>query len=738
MILATLRTLLIAALLISTAACSSGSKEEKFKALLEKAEGFKKEEKFEEARITLQSAIDLNPESAQAYYELAEVLVRLKRFGNALENYRSALNIDPKHWNARLHLASFLLAAQQFEFAEAEVVKLLEQDPNNTEAKVLRANLFAVRRNFEDAKKIINEVLAQDANSIVALATLADIELAEGRADKAEEIFLKAIKIDEKNDPLRLALADLYGRQGRLDEAQTLLEGLVKSRPDDARLRYFFGEFLVSRGFGARAVDEYEKTLKSNPSEHNARDRLYDVYIIQGNVDAAYKLTKDIQEELGDQDPAVLYFQARDLELQGKPDEALKLYLKAITTINNFAPLFRRAGLIEYDSGETAAGIQHLQQAVAIDPFDVGARLTLARDLFSKRDMGPAKEHVEKVLSRFPRQIGANILRADIALIEGDTKSARKVYEYLIEGFPQSPIGYFKLALLEEKEGNDVKAIELYKKVVSADRTILVPLRRLTALLAKTEGPERAFEEVAALSQNSKESVAEFNLVLGSLSMSKQNQEGLKQARAFFERAIELKPDLLPAYWGLAQLDTVSGDVDSAIKSYRALLEKDNTHIASRMLLALALEQKNSLEEAVIEYKKILESDPRFGPAANNLAWLYAERLNGDLDEALRLALLAKEELPNEGSVADTLGWVYFKRNSPRVALPLIEEAIELEQKAQSDAPVNPEMIYHLGAVQAALGEKEKAKDSLSRALKESNPQAPYYAGIEKALNELK
>ena len=97
----------------------------------------------------------------------------------------------------------------------------------------------------------------------------------------------------------------------------------------------------------------------------------------------------------------------------------------------------------------------------------------------------------------------------------------------------------------------------------------------------------------------------------------------------------------------------------------KLLIEKNPKHTPTYMLLALAYERKNQFKDAVETYRKILNYSPRFAPAANNLAWLIAEKVNGDLDEALRFAQIAKEILPKQSSVSDTLGWIHFKRKKP-------------------------------------------------------------------------
>ena len=56
-------------------------------------------------------------------------------------------------------------------------------------------------------------------------------------------------------------------------------------------------------------------------------------------------------------------------------------------------------------------------------------------------------------------------------------------------------------------------------------------------------------------------------------------------------------------------------------------------------------------------YERILAENPRFAPAANNLAYLLSET-GGDKERALQLAHVAKEAAPDEPHISDTLGWI--------------------------------------------------------------------------------
>jgi tetratricopeptide (TPR) repeat protein len=103
-----------------------------------------------------------------------------------------------------------------------------------------------------------------------------------------------------------------------------------------------------------------------------------------------------------------------------------------------------------------------------------------------------------------------------------------------------------------------------------------------------------------------------------------------------------------------------------------------------------------------------MEKNPRAGVAANNLAWLYAE--DGRLDEAVRLAGVAGEVLRDRPEPQDTLGWAYYRKGLPVLALTAFEQALEL-------APDNPVYHYHLGLAHMRVGDEERGRASLRRAL---------------------
>jgi tetratricopeptide (TPR) repeat protein len=131
------------------------------------------------------------------------------------------------------------------------------------------------------------------------------------------------------------------------------------------------------------------------------------------------------------------------------------------------------------------------------------------------------------------------------------------------------------------------------------------------------------------------------------------------------------------------------------------------------MLLGIVYDAQKKYDLSEQHYRKALDINAEFAPAANNLAFLLAEQ-NKDIDEALKWARLAKEKLPEDPNVMDTLGWVYYRKG-------LLDSAISEFKDSLEKNPDNPAVIYHLGMAYLEKDNRDKAREEISRALEMSD-----------------
>ena len=188
-------------------------------------------------------------------------------------------------------------------------------------------------------------------------------------------------------------------------------------------------------------------------------------------------------------------------------------------------------------------------------------------------------------------------------------------------------------------------------------------------------------------------------------------QRDFTHAEADLLKAVELDPNLEPAYLLLAQLYVASNRQEEAIAKLSAFVEKNKTvqTVPALMQIAMIQEQRKNFTAARDAYEKLLSVAPNSPLALNNLAVIYSEHL-GQLDKAYDLARKAKEAVPNEPHIADTLGWILFKKGDYGNALRLLQESA-------GKLPDLPEIQFHAGMAHYMLGEEGPARLALQKAV---------------------
>ena len=175
-------------------------------------------------------------------------------------------------------------------------------------------------------------------------------------------------------------------------------------------------------------------------------------------------------------------------------------------------------------------------------------------------------------------------------------------------------------------------------------------------------------------------------------------------------RAVSADPRFTTGYSMLAQLYVRQQRIDEARAEFEAMAQRDPNAVGARTMVGVLLERQGKRDEAKKAYEAAVNANENAPVAANNLAFIYAEQ-GQNLDMALQLATAAKQRLPNDASVDDTIGWIYYKKGLPDLAVRPLEESLKKR-------PDSAEVLFHLGLAYAKLGENAKARAALERALK--------------------
>jgi len=294
-------------------------------------------------------------------------------------------------------------------------------------------------------------------------------------------------------------------------------------------------------------------------------------------------------------------------------------------------------------------------------------------------------------------------------------------FKKLEELTPTNPAAPYLMGLTRRQEGKNAEARRQFERALAMAPRFTNPLAELTSMSFADQDQSAALSRIerqALLEPSS----SEIQYLLGQAYLASGDRSAAEKA---YRKAVEINPNAVGAYVSLGQLYGNSKEYDRAIGELEKALETQPEQPAALMLWSIAQQMKGEEVKAREGYEKLLAKNPRFAPAANNLAWILAEK-NEDLQRAALLAQGAREAAPQDPQIADTLGWVFYKQGAYPRAEALFKEAAE-------KLPSNAEVHYHLGMAQQQMGRTAEAKQSLEKSLELSQS----FAGADEARRTL-
>jgi tetratricopeptide (TPR) repeat protein len=404
--------------------------------------------------------------------------------------------------------------------------------------------------------------------------------------------------------------------------------------------------------------------------------------------------------------PEVMYARARLLLAQGKNSDAQQI-LKELTDIApKYAPAFYYLGLTYADSGDFAKATDQLRTAARLAPSEPQTYMMLGNIDLKQGYYPAAIEESEHALNYAPDYVPALLLKGDALYGAGREQEASEVFRRLSQLAPQNSIVHERLGQLAAKRNDLNTATREFEAALRLDPSRVQVLNNLAVALWQTKGPQAALDRVRMQIKLQPANV-DFHVLLATL-LIKNHQPEL--AAQDLRTAVEKNPNAAGLYFILAQTYQIMGKTDKVEAELKTSLVKHPNYTPALMILASMADQAARYDEAVAYYQRLLAINPNFGVAANNLAYDYL-RENKNLDQALDLAQRARQSMPHDPHVADTLGEAFLKRGLPDNAVPLLRESIKANGSAASPH-------YHLGFALVALKQTDEATRELNAALK--------------------
>jgi tetratricopeptide (TPR) repeat protein len=376
--------------------------------------------------------------------------------------------------------------------------------------------------------------------------------------------------------------------------------------------------------------------------------------------------------------------------------------------------------------GSTNRAEGEWRDAVRLRPDMVEAHRALAGVAIHRSDAGALGQEADQIIALQPNAPDGYLLRAVADINRKQFATADENIKLSLEKEPNNPSAYVQLGNLRMAQDQLAEAQKAYQQALDQDPNSTDALGGVLNVDQEQKQPDRAIAAVETQLAKYPKNVG-FHIMLGALLV--EQKKDLAGAEAEFKQASDLDPKNSEALVKLGMVQNARGNPDQALQTYLNGAKINPKEIAFYLLAGGIYESKQDWDHAKQQYQKVLEVQRDNPLASNNLAYVMLQQ-GGNVDVAFAMAQTARQKLPENPSVADTLGWAFYNKHVYTSAINLFKEAVKKE-------PNSALFNYHLGLAYAKAGQAALARQQLDRLVK-LKPNSPDVEELRRAVAEAK
>jgi len=725
-------------LIVLAALCLTGCKRspEKMKAeALAKATKYDQQEQYSNAIIEYRNALKADPGSAEVHYSLGQDYLKNAQYKEAYQQLERVLQISPGNPDAQLAIGQIYLKAGMDEDALQIAKDLENRNPKNTDARLLLANAYAAKGIISIAVSELVSLVKDEPTLAAGHINLGMFYATQGKPESAEAELRKALVLEPESFNARKALAALYLSRGRAGDAEALYKAALQSNPNSPEVLMTLAEFYALENRQSESEQIYKRMVVLQKNSVPSRFALARFYVAQNRYNEARQLDEGIVSETKDFLPARLQLaelalnsgdtakaksilapllqeqkrnqdvqvtEARVLIRERKPQQAIEV-LEGVIKQGNLPVAHYLLGIAYGQVGNLQRAQNEMETAIASDSHLTDAYVGLGQMMLNRNQPKVALQYARLALQQAPTRADCLVLLGSAFANMHDLVSAQRYLQAYADSQPTSADAFIRLGSLRIMQVRYSEAIAEFEKAWQLDPHNYGGLDGIASTMILKGDKAGAMQRVNdALKQGEN---PELLSIAGKIYIEAGQ---LQAAEDVLKRSLQQSPQSYSDYVQLGSLVARRQRVPEAIAYFESAVKLRPADVGSWTMLGMLNQQQGNLLKSEESYIKALDIEPNAGVAANNLAWLYADRLK-DMDKAMELARRAKVALPNVPNVSDTLGWIYTKRRLNEMAIPLLSEAVKSE-------PKHAEYRYHLAVALMQSGKKAAARQEMAAA----------------------
>ena len=713
-----------------------------------------------------ESAIESDPESAQAWGLMGDVERAEGRLPQAEEAFSRAIQLAPNPYAFHLQRAAMRLGLEDVAGAEQDVRAMRRLASGLHTTSYMEGLVHLQQGRYAEAQAAMQTSLRVAANFYPAILILGATQMAQEQWEQAEHNLRRFLAANPESDEAARLLAMIRLRDGDLERAERVLKPLLTRSPDDEMALGMMGGVHLSRGQQTEGIDHLRRLVALRPDDTSVRAALATELLRAGETHDGISEIETLIQQVPDLpqlevDLILNLVRAREFaralesveRLRGKmPDSPLPDGLK---------------GLVHFASGDAAQGVSALSEALELNPGDPFASDLLARHALLQGDVAEARRIYQESLDRHPDDLAVLMQLVQVESSAGDVPAMVARLETAIARHPQALQPRLLLARHHLGRGEAQRTLTVLDPVSvpldTADAQVLDLVVQAQLVLGQHSEAARTLAQLAEREPQSADVLYRLGLAfvqigrpdeaavqyrralaleprhphaLLALSSLEFRARRLPEALALAQRLQRVAPGARDGFVMEGQIQLADGNLDEAIRAFRAgydaapnavlavtlgvvyrqagrpaeaaeflaqHLTEHPDEDAVRLTLAMALAEAGSKDAAALEYERFLTSHPDDVLTLNNLAVIYQER--GD-DRALEHAERAYALQPGNPAVADTLGWILVNHGE-------VDRGLDLLATARAALPDNPDVRFHHAAALAKSGQRDAARSEL-------------------------
>ncbi|MEL6359705.1 MAG: tetratricopeptide repeat protein [Pseudomonadota bacterium] len=682
-----------------------------------------------EALNSVDKAIEIAPDNAEAYGVKAAIMFRLENKEEALFLANKALELDPATQEAVTVIATDKVQREEYDEALAVLDDALTRLPQAAVLHLLKVQIFARQNRTEDIGNAYKDLIDAFPEEAAYRRLYASNLIGEKKFDQAREQLMTVTEINKKDLEAYLDVIRLDLEQSGEGKAVQTFDAFIAQRPNNNDLKFAKAAFQRQQGNEADSVAIYQELarLKGDDLEADvlrAKNNLASIALSNEDRPTAEKLISEILD-VDERNSSALIKQAGLSLADNDPDTAIReLRLVLSDDPDSVRAKVLMASAFEKNR-EPAAAQRELSEAFEKNRSNPEVASLYARFLLRNNDVDRAERILNEAIAANADNEENLRLLAAIRLERQDWRGAEEVANLMAKSEESDAIanrirGAAYTGLQDYAGAIDVLSEENERKPLSA--------RPLATLINAYLQTGRADEAVGLLQGTIEKDADNYDarlLLARVLSGQRKNVEAAEVLRT----AIETTPGRAEAYEVLYRTYRRQGQNERALSLLDEGLGKTPDNDGLKVLKADYFISQGDMNSALEIYEDVRTRRPGDLIVANNYAAILTEVSNDTA--SLKLAAEVAEPLKTSenASFLDTYGWAKYRAGD-------VEEGITALRRAADLAPNLVDAQAHLGLALAQTGRIAEAAPILQGVIASQTASEALKSAARAALGE--